>query len=164
MDNEKRIAYEVRETKNAIQRYIEAEIARLGFGDVSFAQGGIIRYLYVNRDREVYQRDLESFFDLRRSTMTGILQGLEKNGYLEREPVESDGRLKKLVLKEKALQLERTVRESMERNESVFLDGFREEEKEFLFAALERIRMNIRKETEDRPLKYAETEKESDEV
>ncbi|MCR5795382.1 MAG: MarR family transcriptional regulator [Solobacterium sp.] len=159
MDNGKRIADEVRETKNAIQRYIGAEIARMGYGDVSFAQGGIIRFLYVNRDRDVYQRDLESFFDVRRSTLTGILQGLEKNGYLERVSVESDARLKKLVLTEKALQLEAKICENTDHNESVFLNGFREEEKEFLFAALERIRMNIRKETEERPQKDAEIRK-----
>lgn len=148
MEKEKHIGYAVRETKNAMQRYMESRIAQAGYGDISFAQGGIIHYLYQNRDRDVYQRDLESFFDLRRSTLTGILQGLEKNGYLERVPVISDGRLKKLVLTEKAVQMEQTVRDTLDRNENVFLNGFSEEEKDFLFAALEKIRMNIREETQ----------------
>ena len=35
----------------------------------------------------MFQRDVEAEFNIRRSTATGILQLMEKNGFLLREPV-----------------------------------------------------------------------------
>jgi len=45
---------------------------------------------------------VEKEFQIRRSTATGTLQILEKNGFIRREPVKQDARLKKLVPTEKA--------------------------------------------------------------
>ena len=61
-------------------------------------QGWIIGYLYQNRDKEVFQRDIQEQFSIRRSTVTGILQLMEKNGLITRSSVERDARLKKLEL------------------------------------------------------------------
>lgn len=52
-----------------------------------------------------------------RSTATGILQLMEKNELILREPVESDARLKKLVLTEKALDIHKMVEEDRKRTE-----------------------------------------------
>ena len=55
-------------------------------------------YLDAHRDRDVYQKDLEATFHIRRSTASGILQIMVRDGLLVREPVEGDARLKRLVL------------------------------------------------------------------
>ena len=54
-------------------------------------------YLEVHEDQPVFQRDLESAFHIRRSTATGILQIMVRDGLIVREPVEGDARLKRLV-------------------------------------------------------------------
>ena len=46
---------------------------------------------------DIYQKDIEKAFQIRRSSATGILQLLEKNGFIYRETVEWDARLKKLL-------------------------------------------------------------------
>ena len=51
---------------------------------------------------DIYQKDVEKEFQIRRSTATGTLQILEKNGFIRREPVKQDARLKKLVPTDKA--------------------------------------------------------------
>nr|WP_294492723.1 MarR family winged helix-turn-helix transcriptional regulator [uncultured Mediterraneibacter sp.] len=58
--------------------------------------------LFQSLKRDIYQKDVEKEFQIRRSTATGILQILEKNGFITREPVKEDARLKKLVPTEKA--------------------------------------------------------------
>ena len=50
--------------------------------------------------QDVFQRDLETIFKLRRSTLSSVISTLEKKGYLTRVPVPQDARLKKLVLTE----------------------------------------------------------------
>ena len=58
--------------------------------------------LFQSLQRDIYQKDVEKEFQIRRSTATGTLKILEKNGFITREPVKQDARLKKLVPTEKA--------------------------------------------------------------
>ncbi len=58
--------------------------------------------LFESLQRDIYQKDVEKEFQIRRSTATGTLQILEKNGFIIRQPVERDARLKKLVPTAKA--------------------------------------------------------------
>ena len=51
--------------------------------------------------RDIYQKDIEREFQIRRSTATGILQLLEREGFIYRETAEQDARLKKLIPTEK---------------------------------------------------------------
>ena len=39
-----------------------------------------MRYLFINMDKEIYQKDIEKNFVVRRSTASGILDTMEKNG------------------------------------------------------------------------------------
>ena len=42
--------------------------------------GRIIGYLYARRDIDVFQRDIENHFGIRRSTVTKVLQAMESIG------------------------------------------------------------------------------------
>ena len=65
---------------------------------ITAVQSRVIYYILVHcQDGPVFQRDIENVFGLSRSTATGILQLLEKNGIIRRESVASDARLKSLV-------------------------------------------------------------------
>ena len=44
--------------------------------------------LFESLKRDIYQKDVEKEFQIRRSTATGTLQILEKNGFINREQVE----------------------------------------------------------------------------
>ena len=61
----------------------------------------VIGYLASHTEEDVFQRDLEEWFSVRRSTMSGILLRMEEKGFLVRTPVPYDARLKKLTLTEK---------------------------------------------------------------
>lgn len=58
--------------------------------------------LLASMERDVFQKDIEREFDIRRSTATGILQLMEKNGFVRRESVPQDARLKRIVPTKKA--------------------------------------------------------------
>ena len=72
--------------------------AALEYGLTSI-QSRIIRFLYLeSQKRDVYQKDIEEEFNIRRSSVTSVLQLLEKKGYIKRVSVKDDKRLKKIIL------------------------------------------------------------------
>ena len=76
---------------------------------------------YLSREsvkRDVFQRDLEAVFEMRRSTASEILKLMEKNGLIERKSVEYDGRLKRLFLTEKGRSLNGMVRQEFDQFEA----------------------------------------------
>ena len=111
------IGFDILTLSILIKRYIDGSATKQYVDNLTGTHGWVIGYLYDNRDHDVYQRDLETQFSIRRSTATGILQLMEKNELILREPVESDARLKKLVLTEKALDIHKMVEEDRKRTE-----------------------------------------------
>ena len=91
---------------------------------VNALQSRVLHYIRVHyRDGPVFQRDVEGVFSLSRSTATGILQHLEREGFIFRESVQEDGRLKSLVPTEKAAELDEQVRASLLAIEAKMTDG-----------------------------------------
>ncbi len=39
----------------------------------------------MNEGKEIFQKDIEAEFNIRRSTATGILKLMEKNGFINRQ-------------------------------------------------------------------------------
>ena len=51
-------------------------------------------YLYRHREEQVFQRDIERSFPLPAPPWTNILQLMERKGYIQRQSVPQDARLK----------------------------------------------------------------------
>ena len=95
---------------------------------------------------ETYQKDVEKEFKISRSTATGLLQNMEKLGYIYREVSEIDSRLKRIVLTNKSIDLHKKVILTFDEIENKLLNGFDEEEKELLFKFLLRLEKNLEEE------------------
>lgn len=65
----------------------------------------IIEYLVKNQDKEVFQKDLEEVLNLRRATVSGVLQTMEKNKLIDRVVSNYDSRVKRIILNENTKQL-----------------------------------------------------------
>ena len=72
-------------------------------------QMSLIDYLCVHKQREIFQRDVEHEFLIRRSTASVMLKRMEKRDLLTRRPSDDDARQLKITLTPKSLKLERTV-------------------------------------------------------
>lgn len=103
----------------------------------------VIEYLYENQDKEVFQKDLEANFNVRRSTATGILQGMERKGLIRRESVGWDARLKKLSLTEEGLQLQNSILHHLAALEEKVMRDITEEEKTIFYQVLLKIKQNL---------------------
>lgn len=97
------IPVQLRRVVNRIARYQNELCRERGLEDVTMMHGWILGYLRHNAHREIYQRDIERDFSITRSTVTNILQLMEKKGYLCRRSVPHDARLKQLVITEEGV-------------------------------------------------------------
>ena len=84
---------QIRRVNNLISRRVNHYSRLNGVEDVTAMHGWILAFLYECRDREVFQRDVERAFSITRSTVTNILQLMEKKGYIRRVSVPQDARL-----------------------------------------------------------------------
>ena len=142
---ERAIGFELKFTNNEIRRNLDQRFAENGLEDLSGMQGPVIGYIFGNSsERDVFQKDIEKWFNIRRSTATVMLQAMEQKGLIEREPVPNDGRLKKIILTDKAKELYYRVKEQIEQFHRELEEGITPEEKEEFLRILDRIRENLR--------------------
>ena len=109
-------------------------------------------YLEVHEDQPVFQKDLESAFHIRRSTATGILQIMVRDGLIVREPVEGDARLKRLVLTPLAIEQLAQMQQDILRVEQKATAGLTGEELKTLYVLLDKVIENLTPGKEERTI------------
>lgn len=83
---------------NHIQRYIHQLYKRKENQDCSIMNMWVCDFLYDNRDRAVYQKDVEAEFFINRATASKMLSLMEEKGLIHRTTPLVDGRLKQIEL------------------------------------------------------------------
>ena len=103
----------------------------------------IIGFIADKGSTPVFQRDIEEAFMLRRSTVSNMIKLMEKKGYITRESVSYDARLKKLVLTEKAKELNRQILDLLKENEQRIKKNISDEELSTFIRVLRKIQRNL---------------------
>ncbi len=128
---------------NQLKHYLHRAAEEEG---ISGSQSRILHFLALeSEERDVYQKDVEDFFCLRRSTVTQNLQSMEKNGLITRSSVTSDARLKKLVLTEQGMELEHRIHNRVQDMERMLSEDLTQAEREEFQSVL--IKMSRKMET-----------------
>ena len=106
--------------------------------------GWIMEYLYRNSDTPVFQRDIEREFSITRSTVTNILQLMERKGYIARQSVAQDARLKQLVLTEKGRQVHANTMLALHQTDEYVAGLLTEEENTELLRLLNKLYLGLK--------------------
>ena len=133
---------------NGVHRRWEQDSMLRELEGMTGKNGWIIGYLHHHQDRPVYQKDLEKAFNVTRSTASKVLTLMEKKGFVQRQAVESDARLRQIVLTEKAEKIASAMEAKQREMEAQLAMGFSQEEKEQLTGYLNRILENLYRESE----------------
>lgn len=120
------IGKEIGNLSNHIKRTVDTKINAIS-GDLTGFQSRILHFI-AYCGHEVYQRDIEEEFEIRRSSVTSVLQTMERNGLIERVSVEQDARLKKIILTTKAKDLMRRIEEVINEFEDSLQNDLSDEE------------------------------------
>lgn len=113
-----------------------------GIDEVTATHGFILGYLSDNSDKDIFQRDLEAHLKIGRSSVTTVLNLMEKNGCITRSLVDKDARLRKITLTEKGRAMDLRIHKIIDRMENALLNGLSEAEKAQLFELVEKVRRN----------------------
>lgn len=135
------VAHLIKVASNEISRGINTFAGKYG---LTGTQIQIIYYLANSHDN-VYQRDIEKEFNIRRSTATNILKTMEKNNLIWRKSVKSDSRLKRIILSDKAKEMQDAIGKFMDENNQKILSTLGTIERHSFVRALKKIPQKLKK-------------------
>lgn len=141
--NNRKVGFELSRTSRLIKRYMDNDATKLYIDKMTGTHGWAIGYFYHNRHRDIFQKDFEQEFNIRRSTASNILALIEKNGLITRESVPYDARLKKITLTDKAIDIQHIVDSAFGKLEDTIKEGITEEELLVFYRVLDKINSNI---------------------
>ncbi|MEE1078325.1 MAG: MarR family transcriptional regulator [Agathobacter sp.] len=136
------IGHKVRILKNAIGKYFDYK-RETDIDGLTKLQCSLLHYLRLNQHQDIFQKDIEAAFDVTGATMSNMLKNMEAKGLVKRIPVESDGRLKKIVTTKKALDLEEKAWRNVQTVEGALAAGMSEEEISTFSRLLDKAIQNI---------------------
>ena len=138
------VGKEIHSVGNLIKRQVD-NLSSIRYADqLTGTNGWIIDYLYHHQDQDIFQKDIEEIFEVTRSTASKVITLMEKKGMLTRTTVPHDARLRKLTLTPLALEMEATILNDIQQFEKQLIKGLNEQEINFLFHCLSKIRNNLR--------------------
>lgn len=140
---EDRLLYNLNLLNKLIGREFICNNKDLFNGEPSATQMIIMDYILNHQDEDIYQRDLEEVLHLRRATVSGVLQTMEKHELIERVLCDNDVRCKKIILKEKAKKMFDVKKMEFFKLEEVIKKGLSDEEIEIFCHIIESMQNNI---------------------
>ena len=138
------IPAQMRRVNNLIFRKINQFHRENGVENVTPMHDWIMSYLYRHKEEPVYQRDIEREFSITRSTVTNILQLMERKGYIARQRVPRAARLKRLVLTEEGALLHEKTMHSLHQTDEFVSGLLTPEENAELLRLLNKLREGLR--------------------
>lgn len=98
---------------------------------------------YINSNEGVIQKNLANFFNKRDATMTSMLQGLEKKGFIERRIPEDNEREKRVYLMPKGKELVESFDKKFQEIENDITRNLTDDEIQTLLRLLTKINSNL---------------------
>lgn len=116
----------------------------LEYKNVTHQQGKILCYINDKSTvRDVFQNELEEVFQIRRSSITSLLNNLEKKELILRQDCVEDKRIKKLVLTQSAQKNIAEIKQVLSSIENKLVEGMSTEEKAQFANLLHRALKNL---------------------
>ncbi len=136
LKEEEYVGYQIKILDRLFHREIENSMRGLQIEGMTCMNGWILGYLAKHGEKSIFQKDLEQQFQVGRSSMSTTLKLMEEKGYIIRQPVPGDARLKRVLLTEKGRSFVHDVELNRHSIEEKITRGISEEElKEFFRVA-----------------------------
>ena len=140
---ERKVLNSIKEIHDSLFRYTCVPHANLP--RITPVQLKILNHL-INSEDKVYQKDLEKILNVRRATVSDILNTMEKNNLIRRLPGVKDKRIKEIVLSESAENIRKEATKKFEQLEKVMIKDVPKEKLDIYFEVCEQIKNNLGKE------------------
>ena len=126
-----------------LKREMDFRLTKYGITGV---QSAMIAFIYEeSKKKDVFAKDIEKNFDIRRASIAGMLQNMEKNGLIKRETIENDARLRRIVLTDKALEVRKKLEKGIENVEKQATLGLTKDEVKMYKELTRKMSINLEK-------------------
>ncbi len=136
------IGRELKKTSLLMKRAMGVKIRNVSDTEITAFQMDVIFFIKHN-ENDIFQKDLEKEFGLKRPTVSLGLNHMEEHGLIERKSVKNDARLKKIVLTKKALEIIEKTGEIIEEFEHKLQKNFTKEELKNLMNYFEKLQITL---------------------
>jgi DNA-binding MarR family transcriptional regulator len=124
-------------TSSLMQKLSDRFFSRFGLTDVQF---NILMILKEHRREGLSQQQLSEHLIVTKSNVVGLIDRLERSGYVTREAHPSDRRFNQIVLSSKGEQLEARIEKLYFKEVDKMMNVLSAQEKRSVIRAMERIR------------------------
>ena len=139
-----KLGLDISKINHIISRKMDASVISAIDDNLTISLAYVIDFICNEvKDKDVFQKDLESVFDLKRSSISLMLNNMEKSGLIERMLVKEDGRLKKIVLTEKSIKIYEKISDAIDLIENKLSENITEEEVKVFQNVLNKIRNSL---------------------
>lgn len=144
MTNKLKVGLDISKINHIISRKMDAAVINAIDDNITVSQAFVIDFIILEgKNKDIFQKDFEKAFDLKRSSISLMLNNMEKSNLIERVPVSEDGRLKKIILTEKSKKLYEKISPAIDSIENKLSNGLTSEELEVFHQVLNKIRTNL---------------------
>ena len=146
MGSDREIGYEIRVLNNTIRNSINSMKLNKAIESnphTTRLHAWVIGFVFHSKN-PVYQKDIETEFQIKRSTASTLLASMEKNGLITRRSVDHDARLKQVILTDRARKMHETFLVTAKKVEENLARGLSDEELRNFFSTLDKISDNAR--------------------
>lgn len=139
MDNRSVQRY-ISKLSNKVRRRLDVLSGQ--YGTLTGAEGRVLNYLLA-QNSDQFQRDIEEEFDLRAPTASEMLKSMERKGFIVRQSIAEDARMKKIVITPVGLSFQKQVQEDLSAMDKKILAGISDKDKENFFRIAEVMLKNL---------------------
>ena len=141
MDEEYEIGKQIQMLSRKIKRKMDE--AFLNYG-ITGSQAFMLKFIHEKQiNGKVYAKNIENEFDMRRPTVTGILQLMEQNNFIKRRAEGKDARLKEIVITSKGMEIVKKIDLNVEQIEKDLVKGVSKEEMKTFLSIIGKLSKNL---------------------
>lgn len=111
--------------------------------DITFSQMQVLRFLEKHEGEKITQKRLSNEFDVKHSTMAGILQRMQEKDLINIVVDSENKKYKNIYRSEKAIKIKEQIGEYIKSTESILIEDFTESEIELIHKLLDKIHNNL---------------------
>lgn len=140
----RKIGHELRTLDNMMSRNLMAAARERGVDELTAMHGWILGICAGTKTKIFSRSDIEAEFKICRSTVTNILKLMEKKGYIRRESVPYDARLKKLVLTDTGRELHEKTKDMIDILEEQTIEGIAKKISIRFYRVIDQLKSNVK--------------------
>ena len=145
MDKSKlKLGLNIEKIDHIISRKIDSAVIKAIGNNLSVSQAYVIDFIAMEaKSREIFQKDIEKEFDLKRSSVSLMLNNMEKNDLIKRVSVSEDARLKQIILTDKSIKIHEKISTAIYSVENTLVEDLTPEEIKIFLGVIDKMRNSL---------------------